>query len=141
MKRISFWARDHAVLTRMFIICLYLPLNLLGLITGDLLNDLGFSFPQWFMLSTCLLVIVIVFFYPDKPLTAKSRDAIYKRRKACDFLLALSTFLMICYTGNQWTASQNSYAVVPASALPVAIASNTNISSVTAVKVEPGKKK
>jgi hypothetical protein len=121
MKRISLWARQHVLASRIIIICSFTLLTVLGIVTGRLVDSIGFSFS-----STLIMVVIAIFFigvlaYPDKYLKGKKlKPAVfYVRQKTCDFLLAASTFCMIVYFSNQpgqlFNYSNPLSAAVPAS--------------------------
>ena len=99
MRKLSLWASDHPWTARVLIISLYIPLNLLGIITGDVLYDVGVIFPGSFILSLISIVLLLVFYYPSR--NARSPGSSYGKQKAFDFLLAMCTFCMVCFTGNQ----------------------------------------
>lgn len=96
MKKISYWAKDHIWQSRLIIITIYILLNILGIFTGKLLEDVNVNLPQFCFIACAGFTIVLWFFYPGKS------KKLYVRRKLFDFSLGAITFLMIMYTGNNW---------------------------------------
>ncbi|MEO6613596.1 MAG: hypothetical protein ABIT05_12465 [Chitinophagaceae bacterium] len=97
MKKISGWAKDHKWSARIIIILSILTLNVLAIITGQLIRSLGLTIPiPLILLFVCLYAIGFVA-YPSKALKGKtlSAAAFYTRQKSCDLLLAGATFFMI----------------------------------------------
>lgn len=123
MKKISFWARNHKKLSRLIIVCSFIILTVLGIITGSLLLDIGVS-----VSSTAMLIFIGGYFigliaYPTKSLKGKklTADAFYLRQKSCDWILATSSFCMIVYFSNQPAEIFNNTSPVNA-AIPVTTA-------------------
>ena len=102
MKEISFWAKGHPWTARLIIIACYIGLNITGIITGHLLNELSVIFSPLFLFITVLIFIAGFIAYPSRLTKGKtlSKEAFYVRQKSCDFILISSTFLMIVYCGN-----------------------------------------
>ncbi|TWI81559.1 hypothetical protein IQ13_2577 [Lacibacter cauensis] len=49
MKQVSYWASKHVTAARLIIILLYIPLNILGYITGSLLWDVQIELTPLFL--------------------------------------------------------------------------------------------
>lgn len=110
MRKLSTWARRHPRIARICIILLYIPINITGLITGDLLFDLGIHLSGSFLVSAMTLFVITVYCYPNKNNgNQASKESSYIRRKASNLLLITATFLMICFTGNQTNLSTPFY--------------------------------
>ena len=102
MRKLSVWARHHPWPARICILLLYVPLNITGLITGDLLFGLGVQLPAGFLVFAMAQFVITVFFFPNRSAANNtSKEAFYLRHKICNLLLITATFLMICFTGNQ----------------------------------------
>ncbi len=104
MKRISFWAKNHVWKSRLLIILIYILLNIIGIITGILLNEINVILPQIYFIACIIVTIALWMWYPDKHnrKPGVSPSALYVRRKIFDFSLGAVTFLMIIYSGNNW---------------------------------------
>jgi hypothetical protein len=104
MKKISIWAKHHKWPARFAIIGGFMLLNLLGIVTGFLLKDFQFTLPPAIFFVFSLITITGFIFYPAKKLKGNILNAtvFYIRRKACDFLLTVSTFCMIVFISNQY---------------------------------------
>lgn len=117
MKKISFWAKAHHWQARILIVVCYLLLTIIGTIIGLQLNDLSIQIPSWFMGSTIILFLAAGIIYPI------SNKRTYLFRKTCDSILAVCTFLMIIFAGNQygglsgWLVAANSPNEVQASVI------------------------
>ena len=102
MRKISSWAAGHKWSVRILMVLLYLPLNFLGLVIGDLIFDFGITLSGYFLLSLFVIVLFVIYRYP-KSASRKTRNeaSFYYKRKASDLILISCTFCMICFTGNQ----------------------------------------
>ena len=99
MRNVASWASRNPWTARFLIIFLYLPLNIAGLMLGDLLFDRGYEFPSFVLYGACLVALAVILYYPSR------RHAIflknfYVKRKSADFLLLFSTVCMIAFIGN-----------------------------------------
>lgn len=92
MKQVSYWASNHIAAARLIIILLYIPLNILGYITGSLIGDVGIELPDSFINVIALLVLLLFMGYRKK--------ASFFRRKAFEFAMGVCTFCIICFYGN-----------------------------------------
>ncbi len=104
MKQISYWAKKHVWQTRALIVVIYILLNILGIFTGKLLNDLNIIITQPYFIACIIFTIILWIWYPEKRDTKTNitRSILYYRRKLFDFSLGFITFLMIIYAGNTW---------------------------------------
>jgi membrane protease YdiL (CAAX protease family) len=93
MKQLSYWAKLHPQSARLIIILLYIPINLIGLVLGSLLWDVGIQLTTAFLQLIVFLVLALFLIYPKK--------ATFLKRKIFHGCMALCTFLMICFYGNQ----------------------------------------
>lgn len=102
MRKISFWAKTHKWPARIIIIVSFLVLNVLGILIGFFLTDLNISLSAFLLLLFSFIYMIGVFMYPAKWEKGKKINAhvFYIRQKACDFMLAASTFGMFIYLGN-----------------------------------------
>lgn len=99
MKSISIWAHQHKTPARISIVFIYLLLNMIGLLAGDILYSLHVELPVFFYLTCVLIVFAGLIIYPSKKNRSKYTD-FYKRQKLGDCLLISATFLLIVYSGN-----------------------------------------
>ena len=104
MKQISYWAKEHPWAARIIIIACYIGINITGLITGYLLNELSLSLSSLFLFIVILIFLAGVISYPSRTWRGStlSKEACYVRRKSFDFLLIACTFFMIVYCGNHF---------------------------------------
>lgn len=93
MKQVSYWASNHIAAARLIIILLYIPLNILGYITGSLLWDVEIELSASFINVIALLVVLLFMGYRKK--------ASFFRRKTFEFAMGVCTFCIICFYGNQ----------------------------------------
>ena len=102
-KQLSFWAREHKWLSRFIIVFSFIVMNVLGIITGLLFNDLAITFSSWFIVLTVLTFGIAWMKYPRRnPVTGKAeKNCDYIMRKTCDAVLIGTTFLMFVYFGNR----------------------------------------
>ena len=100
MKHISFWASRHIWLTRLLIFLIYILLNAIGWITGDLLNVMGIELNHAFILVCITLTIVGLFIYPTHNKKISS-PKLFRIHKTADIMLASATFLFIVFAGNR----------------------------------------
>ncbi|MEO8822447.1 MAG: hypothetical protein ABI366_02655 [Ginsengibacter sp.] len=99
MKSISFWANNHKVAARISIILIYFLLNVIGIFLGDILFSMNVFLSPVFYIIAILIGLLGLFFYPSSGLKPRRKNYYYQQ-KSSDFLLILSTFLFIIYTGN-----------------------------------------
>ncbi len=102
MKKISYWAKNHVWTTRFLIILIYILLNIIGVYTGKLLNEINILMPQSYLVVFIICSIALWLWYPDKNAKNKFSSSSYGRRKLFDFSLGAVTFLLIIYAGNNW---------------------------------------
>lgn len=102
MKKISYWAKGHIWPTRFLIILIYILLNVIGIYTGKLLNEINIVIPQPYLIVCIISTIVLWSLYPDRKVKKQLPSFSYFRRKLFDFSLGVITFLMIIYAGNNW---------------------------------------
>lgn len=119
MRKISFWAKNHLLQSRLLIIGIHISLFAIGLFTGKLLNEVNVILPHAYFISCIIITLGLWVWYPSK--TTTGVHASYIRRKLFDVSLGAVTFLMILYLGNNreyfFTASQSALAtrIVPRS--------------------------
>lgn len=102
MRKISVWAKQHPWAARIIIVVSFIILSVLGFTTGVLLRDAGIYLSLAVLLFFVCLYATGFIAYPFKNKNGKTRIKAsgYVRQKACDILLAGSTYLMIVYFGN-----------------------------------------
>lgn len=102
MRKISLWAKTHKWPARIIIIVSFIILDFLGILSGAFLNDLNISFSFSVFLIFCSIYFLGFFLYPAKRVKGKRINParFYFRQKACDLMLAASTFCMFIYLGN-----------------------------------------
>lgn len=140
MRKVSVWAFQHPWTARLIIISLYIPINFLGIITGDLLYDFGIVFPGMFLLSLIAIVILLTFYYPSYKKTSENSNS-YKKQKAFDLLLGICTFCMICFTGNQKNVQHPFSLTTEVISVPIPTAYVTEINSPVKEKTGIAKQK
>ncbi|MBA2500508.1 MAG: hypothetical protein H0V30_12335 [Chitinophagaceae bacterium] len=127
MRKISYWARRHIMLTRLLIGLLYIVINLLGLFLGDLLFSADIILTILFIYLPIGLLFTGVLIYPSKE-RKNSYKNFYRQQKTADLLLAVSTFLFIVYGGNSinrtsYNSFSGAYAITFSHAPPTSVAS------------------
>jgi energy-coupling factor transporter transmembrane protein EcfT len=96
MKKLSYWAKQNTWKARLIIIAVHLLLITLAWFTGKNFLDIGIELPGFMLYLFLFVYLVAVFTYPSvKRTTRKNYLSVYYKQKACDFLLAASTFGMI----------------------------------------------
>jgi hypothetical protein len=93
MKQLSYWAKANPHRARFLIVLIYILLNIAGLITGVLLWASGIELKDSFILLLAVSVVSLYIIYPEK--------AVYYKRKVFHGLMAVCTFLIITFFGNQ----------------------------------------
>lgn len=113
MKQLSFWAKKHKWASRLIIVFSFISMNVLGIVTGFLLNSLNVTFYSLDLFVTIILFLLAWFNYPSKkrPITTFEKDRSYIIQKTCDFVLIGSTFIMFVYFGNRQTPPFNYFAL------------------------------
>jgi hypothetical protein len=99
MKKISIWGRKNRGSARILIILLNLALALLGIQTGILLVKMNFHFSPLAFYLVLLVFISALFVYPqrNRSWSLQLKRKFYRIQKACDFILAFCSFLMISF--------------------------------------------
>ena len=92
MKQLSLWAKKNPRKARLIIIVSHLLIVLLAWFTGSEISGLSDELPAYLKMIFVLVFIIAAFSYPVKK-TMPGYS--YAKQKACDFLLALSTFGMV----------------------------------------------
>ena len=102
MKQISYWAKKHIWQSRLLIILIYILLNIIGIFTGTLLNEVNVFVPGIYFIACIIFTIALWIWYPHRQNANRSvkPSVLYTRRKLFDFSLGAVTFLMIIYAGN-----------------------------------------
>lgn len=100
MRKISFWAKEHVWQSRLIIISIYLLLNGIGWLTGNLLLEIGVALGQGTAYLLSFLFILSVMLYPVHKNRQRHKN-IYANRKMVDILLSSITFYFIVFTANQ----------------------------------------
>jgi len=124
MKQLSFWAKKHKWASRFLIIFSFIALNILGIVTGFLFNELNVTFSSTLLFLTILICFIAWGKYPMKrnATVANEKKRIYILQKTCDLLLIGATFIMFVYFGNRqvspFTPSLLTASIVTTSSLP-----------------------
>lgn len=120
MKQISFWAKEHPCTARLIIIACYVGLNITGIFTGHLLNELYINLSPLFFFAVIIIFLLGLIVYPSRTLrgTTLSEEAFYIRQKSCDLILTSATFLMIVYCGNHLNGLPFNYTMSQAAIQP-----------------------
>lgn len=109
MKSISYWASCHVKTARLLIICIKFLLAATAYYTGITLYKMQIILPANIIYSIAFFVLLIIIaVYPSKRKTVLAKKLMYIRQKTCDFILPLSSFLVI-------TTMVNNSDMVPAS--------------------------
>lgn len=93
MKQLSYWAKANPGTARLLIVLIYFVINIAGLIAGSLLWESGIELKDSFMFILAVTVVSLYIIYPEK--------AVYYKRKVFHGLMAVCTFLIITFFGNQ----------------------------------------
>jgi hypothetical protein len=93
MKAISRWAKYHPHSAQALIVMIYILMNIAGLNAGRLLMEIGIVFSSHIEEIALALILILAVIY--------HRKKTYNYRKAVDFSLAITTFVLICCWGNQ----------------------------------------
>jgi len=64
MKKISLWACHHRFQTRLLIVLIYIFLNGIGLLLGDILFSTGIAIPASFIYATWFVFLLAFIVYP-----------------------------------------------------------------------------
>ena len=106
MTKLSVWARQHPANARIIIVVLHLFLILLAMYAGTMLVQLDLKLPVFSFYICCLLFLVAVFIYPPRHQRYYhfNKRQLYIIRKSCDFILGISSFMMILFlAGKNYT--------------------------------------
>jgi hypothetical protein len=96
MKNISYWASCHVKAARLLIICIKFLLAATAYYTGITLYKMQIILPSNIIYSISFFALLIVIAgYPSKRKTVVAKKLKYIRQKTCDFILPLSSFLVI----------------------------------------------
>ena len=93
MRLLSYWAKANAPTARLLIVILYFFINIIALITGSLLWAIDIELQEGFLLMLAFITVSLYLMYPAK--------ASYYKRKLFHGLMAVCTFLLITFFGNQ----------------------------------------
>lgn len=93
MRLLSFWAKANAPTARFLIVILYVFINITALITGSLLWAIEIELQEGFLLILAFVTVLLYLMYPSK--------ASYYKRKLFHGFMAVCTFLLITFFGNQ----------------------------------------
>ncbi len=66
MKQISYWAKKHIWQSRLLIILVYILLNIIGIFTGKLLNEVNVIIPGLYFIACIIFTIALWIWYPDR---------------------------------------------------------------------------
>ena len=103
MRKISLWAKNHKWQARVSIVIIFILLNALGILIGRLLHQLNIVFPPALLYIFTGVFLSLFFIYPQRNVKRRTlnRKQFYAWQKSCDFLLATSTLLLVCFLGNR----------------------------------------
>lgn len=149
LKQLSSWAKNHKWTARLLIVAAFILLDILGVLTGMLLNDLTITFHPLTFYFFLILFFVAIGLYPDKSMkgTVLSKHSFYIRQKSCDLILAGTTYLMlVCISNGNSILGKNYFATnasVKNSTLPITDSTKKRYKSIAAfsasMKDEKGK--
>lgn len=96
MKNISYWASCHVKTARLLIVCIKFLLTSVAYYIGITLYKMQIILPSSIIYSISFFALLIVIaVYPSKIKSVVTKKFIYIRQKTCDFILPLSSFLVI----------------------------------------------
>lgn len=101
MKRISYWAKNNVVKARILIVIAEVMLFVFAVSLGILLMRIDVYLPLLIAIISFLLLIMAIIFYPSKEMRRKLRAKLYTRQKTCDISIAVSVFMLVCFTINR----------------------------------------
>jgi hypothetical protein len=103
MKKISYWAKSYKQEARITIIICYIVLNILAIISGYFLQQIGLRLLPVFLFCCFTVFMVAIIAYPSKYRKGLnlSASAFYNLQKTCDFIIVSCTFCMIFYLSNR----------------------------------------
>lgn len=103
MKEISYWAKSHRQEARITIVICYIILNILAIISGYFLQQMGLLLLPVFLFCCFTVFIIAVIAYPSKYRKGinLSSSVFYNLQKTCDFIIVSCTFCMIFYLSNR----------------------------------------
>ena len=105
MRKIACWAASHPWSARFILVFLYLPLNIAGIVLGDLLFDIGIEFPPYILYTACFIALATMAYYPSRRYPVFTKN-FFAKRKTADFMLLCCTVCMIAFTGNHLNSGQ-----------------------------------
>jgi hypothetical protein len=104
MTKLSLWAKYHPSKARIVIVLLHLLLNMLAVYTGIALLQPGLTLAAPLVYLAILLFFTTVLLYPGAKQTNKhfTKRHLYLIRKSFDVILAACSFLLVCFTANEY---------------------------------------
>ena len=118
MVKLSLWAKYHPAKARTLIIFMHLVLNALAVYTGFALMQLDINIPAVLIYITTLLFFAAVLLYPRRQgiHIYFNKRQLYRIRKSCDFTLGICSFILVCFTFNNYKNDANTIAAFTAQA-------------------------
>ena len=101
LKKISRWANAQPKKALTCIVAIKLILIVLSYYIGNYLKDSGYIFGPIIFLVVVIVFALIAFLYPRRKKWLPFQLYFYEKQKACDFLINLSLFFMMCWLFNQ----------------------------------------
>jgi Na+/melibiose symporter-like transporter len=101
LKQISQWAYAHPKKALACIVAIKLILIFLSYYIGNYLKDSGYLFGPIIFIVVVTVCAIIAFLYPRRKKWLPFQLYFYEKQKACDFLITLCFFFMMCWLFNQ----------------------------------------
>lgn len=105
MKKISIWASHHRWASRLLIVGLYMLLNVVGFVAGDIIFSNGIIISGWIIYGIALVFLAAVILYPSRK-EKTSYNNFYRYQKLTDLCLITTTFLLVVSYGNHNNTTQ-----------------------------------
>lgn len=105
MRQLSNFAKANPVKARIVITISHILLVLNAILLGvtSYLFDIGFA--SWLLIPLSAIIMMLIFFYPDKKHQHSRFKYSYTKQKIADFLLALTYFFVLAIGINQLLAA------------------------------------
>jgi hypothetical protein len=103
--KLSLWAKENKRMARIGIITGFLLINLLAVITGNLIADMGMALSKWVFYGSVITFSCIFFLYPyrESRKGGNTWRSLFLRRKIFDFLAAFTGYLIMLQSANHYS--------------------------------------